>query len=213
MKMKRNSVFLLLFFSFSCFSQENDFQNWTNIKISKKVYKRTKLTVKEGLRFRENSSLLNKSFTDVKLTHRIRKTDINLSLGYRFSDEFNLALHREYKHRYYFDFSSEYKYKRYKLSIRDRVQYQGNYSSYNKLFRQKFDLSYNVRKTPFEPYVQFEYFVNFDEKFEKLRYTLGFSHPIVKDLDLNLFYRIQKELNVNNPERLFILGSSLRYKL
>ena len=52
-----------------------------------------------------------------------------------------------------------------------------------------------------------------DEEFEKLRYTIGFSQPISKDLDANLFYRIQQTFNTNNPENLFILGTSLSYKL
>ena len=74
-------------------------------------------------------------------------------------------------------------------------------------------MSYNVRKTPFEPFIQFEYFLNFKEEFEKLRYTLGFSYPLHKKVNTNIFYRIQQELNESNPENLYILGSSFSYKL
>ena len=213
MKTIRNSIFLIFIFSFSAFSQQNDFQNWTSFKLSQKVYKRTNISVKEGLRFRENSSLLSKTFTDVKLSHRIKKTDLEFSAGYRFSDEYSIDFSSEYKHRYYFDFSSKYDYKRFNIALRDRFQYQGNNSSFKPLFRQKIELSYNLRKTPFEPYIQFEFFLNFDEQFEKLRYTAGFSYPILKKMNANLFYRIQQELNSSNPENLFILGTSLSYKL
>jgi len=213
MKTIRNSIFLIFIFSFSAFSQQNDFQNWTSFKLSQKVYKRTNISVKEGLRFRENSSLLSKNFTDVKLSHRIKKTDLEFSAGYRFSDEYSIDFSSEYKHRYYFDFSSKYDYKRFNITLRDRFQYQGNNSYFKPLFRQKIELSYNVRKTPFEPYIQFEFFLNFDEQFEKLRYSAGFSYPILKKMNANLFYRIQQELNSSNPENLFILGTSLSYKL
>ena len=108
MKTIRNSIFLIFIFSFSAFSQQNDFQNWTSFKLSQKVYKRTNISVKEGLRFRENSSLLSKTFTDVKLSHRIKKTDLEFSAGYRFSDEYDIDFSSEYKHRYYFDFSSRF---------------------------------------------------------------------------------------------------------
>ena len=73
-------------------------------------------------------------------------------------------------------------------------------------------MSYNVRKTPFEPYLQFEYFLNFSEEFEKLRYTLGFSYPIHKKVN-KIFIIDTKELNKSNPEQIFILGTSLSYKL
>ena len=52
-----------------------------------------------------------------------------------------------------------------------------------------------------------------NEEFEKLRYTIGFSHPIFKDLNADLFYRIQHTLNTDNPENIFILGTALSYKL
>jgi len=210
--MIRNSFLLLFICTFSAYSQQNDFQNWSSIKITKKIYKRTNLSIKEGIRFRENSSLISKNFTDIKISHRIKKTDFEISVGYRFSNDFDLDLSSDNKHRYYSDFTSKYKYKRLKISLRDRVQYQGNTSDYSTLFRQKLDVSYNVRKTPFEPFLQFEFFMNMDE-FEKLRYTIGFSQPIFKDLNANLFYRIQQTLNTDNPENLFILGTSLSYKL
>ena len=211
--MIRNSFLLLLICTLSAYSQQNDFQSWNSIKISKNIYKRTNLSVKEGIRFRENSSLISKNFTDVKISHRIKKTDFEVSVGYRFSNDFDLDFSSANKHRYYSDFISKYKYKRLKISLRDRVQYQGNTLGFSTLFRQKLDISYNVRKTPFEPFLQFEFFINMDEEFEKLRYTIGFSQPIFKDLNADLFYRIQQTLNTDNSENMFILGTKLSYKL
>ena len=141
MKTIRNSFLLLLICTLSAYSQQNDFQSWSSIKISKKIYKRTNLSVKEGIRFRENSSLISKNFTDVKISHRIKKTDFEVSVGYRFSNDFDLDFSSENKHRYYSDFTSKYKYKRFKISLRDRVQYQGNTLGFSTLFRQKLDIS------------------------------------------------------------------------
>ena len=213
MKTIRNSFLLLLICTLSAYSQQNDFQSWNSIKISKKIYKRTNFSVKEGIRFRENSSLISKNFTDVKISHRIKKTDFEVSVGYRFSNDFDLDFTSENKYRYYSDFSSKYKYKRFKFSLRDRFQLQGNNSNYTAIFRQKTEVSYNVRKTPFEPFVQLELFINFNQQFEKLRYTTGFSYPIMKDLNATIFYRIQQPLISSNQENLFILGSSISYKL
>jgi len=214
MKTIRNSFLLLFICTISAYSQQNDFQNWSSLKITKKIYKRTNFSLKQGIRFRENASLISKNFTDVKLSHRLKKTDFGVSFGYRLSTDFDLDISYDNKHRFYIDFTSKYDYKRFKTSFRERVQYQGNIiSDYSALFRTKIDISYNVRKTPFEPFLQFESFMTMKDKFEKFRYTIGFSHPIFKDLNADFFYRIQQNFNTNNPERIFILGSSLRYKL
>ncbi len=210
---KTLSSFFLFIFSFSGLSQQNDFQSWSSVRLSKKIYKRTSVYVKEGIRFRENSSIISKLYTDIKVSHRIKKTDLKFSMGYRISNTYRVDLTNEFINRFYVDYSSEYNYNRFIFNSRERIQIQGNKESYSPLFRHKLEASYDVRKTPFEPYFQFEYFLNFSEEFEKLRYTLGFSYPIHKKVNTNLYYRIQKELNKSKPEQIFILGTSLSYKL
>ena len=205
--------FFLFIFSFSGLSQQNDFQSWSSVRLSKKIYKRTSFYVKEGIRFRENTSIISKLYTDIKVSHRIKKTDLKFSMGYRISNTYKVDLTNEFINRFYVDYSSEYNYNRFIFNSRERIQIQGNKESYSPLFRHKLEASYDVRKTPFEPYFQFEYFLNFSEEFEKLRYTLGFSYPIHKKVNTNLYYRIQKELNKSKPEQIFILGTSLSYKL
>ena len=62
-----------------------------------------------------------------------------------------------------------------------------------------------LRKQNWSHQLALEYFLPFESMLvEKLRYTFGFSHPITKDLDFVLAYRIQQEFNTNNPETLFI---------
>jgi len=46
---------------------------------------------------------------------------------------------------------------------------------------------------------------------EKIRYTFGLFHPLTKDLDAEIAYRIQKEFYSNNPETLFIFEGKLSY--
>ena len=79
MKTIRNSFLLLFICTISAYSQQNDFQNWSSIKITKKIYKRTNFSLKQGVRFRENASLISKNFTDVKVSHRLKKTDFGIS--------------------------------------------------------------------------------------------------------------------------------------
>jgi hypothetical protein len=48
---------------------------------------------------------------------------------------------------------------------------------------------------------------------DKLRYTIGLSHPITKDLDAEIAYRIQQEFYANNRQTLFIFEGKLAYNL
>tara|TARA_B100000902_G_scaffold398869_1_gene467296 strand:+ start:36967 stop:37623 length:657 start_codon:yes stop_codon:yes gene_type:complete len=216
-KIRNKIIYLLLVFNvipFFSISQNNDFQIWSSIRLNQKIFKRTNISIKEGFRFRENSRYLDKSFTDFKLTHRIKKTDIIISTGYRFSNNRTLDFNSNYINRFYIDFSHRYKFQRLKISIRNRVQYQGLYRNYKTNYRQKTEIAYNIRKNPLDPYFQFEAFINVDDiMFEKFRYTAGFSYPLSKGINSSIFYRIQTVINDQLPSYIYIMGTSISYKL
>ena len=89
MRIIQNSIFFLLFFSLTAFSQGNDFQTWYSISLNKKVLKKTNFSIKSGLRPRENSSLFSKQFTDFRIKRKYNK-HFSFSFGYRYinnSDE------------------------------------------------------------------------------------------------------------------------------
>jgi hypothetical protein len=83
-----NKFILIFILPISVFSQENDFQIWTSISASKKIIKKTNLTIKQGVRFRENSSLYSKLFTDLKIKSKYNK-HFSVAIGYRFSNDWN----------------------------------------------------------------------------------------------------------------------------
>ena len=57
-----------------------------------------------------------------------------------------------------------------------------------------------------------EYFLYLESMLiEKMRYTFSLSHPLTKDLNGEIGYRIQHELYTNNPETLFIFEGKLSY--
>ena len=117
------------------------------------------------------------------------------------------------KNRVYSDIYYKAKYKkRFLFDARARLQTQGNTEGYSATFRHKTALAYNLPKTKLEPSVALEYFLPFDSiLIEKLRYTIGIFHPITKDLDVELAYRIQQEFYTNNPQTLFIFEGKLAY--
>tara|TARA_Y100000588_G_C14180648_1_gene893506 strand:+ start:544 stop:1182 length:639 start_codon:yes stop_codon:yes gene_type:complete len=207
-----SSIFFLIFF-FSAFSQENDFQSWYALSLNKKIAKKTLVTLKTGLRLRENSSLYSKKFFDVKLKKNLNKR-VSIASGFRYATNWDKRFNISKNRRFYVDLNYKDRVvKRLSYSIRNRCQTQGDIYGYKVSLRQKFLLAYNIRKTKITPKLATEYFFNLEDGVDKLRSTVSVSHPITKKLDFDLAYRIQQEFNVNNPETLFIFEGKLSYDL
>lgn len=209
----QNSIIVLLISSFSSFSQESDFQSWHVFSVNKKIVKKTDLTLKSGLRFRENSTLYSKSFFDVRIKRKLSKK-FTLGCGYRHAVNRDLRFNFSSTHRFYSDINYKNKlYKRISYSLRNRWQKQGGVDSYKTTLRQKFSLMYNIRKTKLKPEVSTECFLHLLDGINKLRSTLSISYPITRQIGLDLAYRIQQEFYVRNPQTLFIFEGRISYDL
>ena len=235
MRIIQNSILLLLFSTLSVLSQENDFQTWHSIsstidfniiqvpdQLDTKTKRKGSITFKQGYRFRENSSLLSKQFSDFRFKLMLNKR-LSVAMGYRYSTDWNTPLESSTlllypyvynKHRYYSDMIIKKKLKkRFLVYLRSRYLYQGNTFKYNSVIREKVGMSYNIRKTKLQPESSVECFYTWNESIDKIRYTLLISYPITKNIDFDLAYRIQQEFYVNNPKTLFIFGGKLSYTL
>ena len=213
MRKIQNSILLLLFCSFSVLAQENDFQSWYSFSLNKKIVKKTTLTVKTALRLRENSTLYDKQFTDLKIKRKYNKR-ISYAVGYRYINKWNIALDISRQNRFYADVNYKNKLsKRFSYAVRNRWQTQGDLFGYKMTLRQKFAVDYNIRKTKLTPSIATEYFLTLEDGINKLRSTCALAYPLAKNLDFELAYRIQQEFYVNNPETLFIFEGKLAYDL
>jgi len=213
MRIVQNSIFLLLFCSLSVFAQENDFQTWYSVSLNKKIIKKTNLSIKAGLRLRENSNLYAKQFTDVKIKRKYNKR-ISYAVGYRYINKWNIALDIASQNRFYADVNYKNKFsKRFSYAVRNRWLTQGYLFGYKIILRQKFALDYNIKKTKLTPSISTEYFLTLEDGINKLRSTFALGYPLAKKLDFELTYRIQQEFYVNNPQTLFIFEGKLAYNL
>ncbi|MBL6872397.1 MAG: DUF2490 domain-containing protein [Flavobacteriales bacterium] len=200
--MNKSSFVLLLFFPFLLLAQEQDFQLWTKVEVSHSLNKTVKLSFDQGYRLRENASLSDALFSNISLIYKINKP-WSVAFGYRYINDF--AIQTEVKHRLFTDLNFRKKHKRWEFKNRLRYQFQSNVST----LRDKMSATYNVRKTPLEPYTAFEIFY-LKQSLNKWRYTFGVSYPISKALNLSLYYRLQQEFNSNSPQ-LYILGVGFDY--
>jgi predicted porin len=204
--MNKSSFILLLFCPFLLFAQEQDFQLWSKVGASYDLNKDFSLSLDQGFRARENASLPDVTFSNLSLKYDLIKK-WSVAIGYRYITDFDLSQNTSTSHRIYTDINYRKKKKRWLMKNRLRYQYQEE----NFTLRDKVSLSYNIRKTPLEPFTAFELFFK-DSEFKKWRYTLGASYPFLKEFDIDAYYRIQQSFNTNNPKQLHILGLGIEYK-
>ncbi|MGB1988441.1 MAG: DUF2490 domain-containing protein [Flavobacteriales bacterium] len=204
--MNKSSFILLLFCPFLLIAQEQDFQQWSKIGVSYDLNKDLSVSLDQGFRFRENASLPDVTFSNLSLKYDLIKK-WSVAIGYRYITDFDLSQNTSTSHRIYTDVNYRKKKKRWLMKNRLRYQYQEE----NFTLRDKVSLSYNIRKTPLEPFTAFELFFK-DSEFKKWRYTLGASYPFLKEFDIDVFYRLQQSFNTNNPKQLHILGLGMEYK-
>jgi len=205
--MNKSSFVLFLFCPFLLIAQEQDFQQWSKIGVSYDFNKDLSVSLDQAFRFRENASLADVSFSNLSLKYDFIKK-WSVAIGYRYITDFDLSQNSFISQRVYTDINYSKKKKRWRIKNRFRYQYQDE----NFTLRDKIFLSYNIKKTPLEPFTNFELFFK-DSEFKKWRYTLGVSHPFLKEFDIDAFYRLQESFNTNNPKQLHILGLRMEYKL
>ena len=205
--MNKSRFILFLFCPFLLIAQEQDFQQWSKIGVSYDFNKDISVSFDQALRFRENASLADVTFSNLSLKYDLIKK-WSVAIGYRYITDFDLSQNTSISHRIYTDINYSKKQKRWQIKNRFRYQYQEE----NFTLRDKIFLKYNIRKTPLEPFTTFELFFK-DSEFKKWRYTLGVSHPLLKEFDIDVFYRLQQSFNTNNPKQLHILGLGVEYKL
>ena len=205
--MSKSRFILFLFCPFLLIAQEQDFQQWSKIGISYDFNKDISVSFDQAFRFRENASLADVTFSNLSLKYDLIKK-WSVAIGYRYITDFDLSQNTSTSYRIYTDINYSKKYKRWRIKNRFRYQYQEE----NFTLRDKIFLKYNIRRTPLEPFTTFELFFK-DSEFKKWRYTLGLSHPFLKEFDIDVFYRLQKSFNINNPKQLHILGLGIEYKI
>jgi len=202
--------------------QQNDAGLWASVSFEAKVAKRLSAKISEEFRFYENISELGTSFTEACLEYKINKY-LQVSANYRFTQRKRLDDYYSFRHRIYVDVKYSKKLKPFELSWRGRFQDQysdigrasdGGVAEY--YFRNKFSLKWDLDKA-YSPYLSFELFSPLDyprySVFDNLRATAGIEYSISKHQKIDLYYMIQKEINVSRPDTYFILGIGYFYKL
>jgi hypothetical protein len=203
-------------------AQTKDAMLWMNVTLEKDLNKDFSLSLAEELRFTDNISELGAFFTDLGLNYKINKR-WRTSFNYRFTNRQRLDDSYSKRHRYYADLSYRDKIKPIAFVFRTRLQSQyadinssptGHVAEY--YWRNKLTLKYDLDKK-YTPYVSIEMFLPvFTPEFSQpdgMRYSAGLEYALSKRSTFDLYYMIQQEYQVSNPQTDFVVGIGYSFDL
>lgn len=199
------------FVFFQAKTQVNDAGLWLSVDVEKKITQKFSAQFSHALRYNENISELGTSFSEIGLSYKIIKP---LSFGavYRFAQRKRVDDFYSNRHRYAFNVVYRLKISQFKLNFRE--QYQSSYKDIGTSetgsiptnhFRSKITIAYDLEKK-YTPYVSYELFYEIGEYIDNMRYKGGVEYEINKFHTVEMYYMLDKEMNVKNPWTNYVIG-------
>lgn len=216
------SVVVSIFICLSLFAQQyySDAGLWTTFELEKKVNKKFTGLFTQEWRVKENFSRLNLFYTNLGIEYKYNK-HFKAALIYRWIDKYMEDNNFSYRNRLMLDLSFKNKIGPIALTFRHRLQAEKRdiFTSSKGLLltewysRSKLGIKYNINK-PITPYASTEirYQINnlrnieSNHTFHRIRYALGLEYKLNDNNSISGYYLIQREWNVNIPNRLYIVG-------
>ncbi len=206
------------------YSQSKDFGAWTTLSLDKKLNGKFSASLSEELRFFHNLQRYNLSYTNLGVSYKLTKS-VKFAVVYRFLQKYQDQNTISWRHRLYVD--AQFKQKYYPITVVYRARLQSQVRDYytsrdgkfpEKYWRNKFDVRYEIGKG-FSPYLAAEFRYQFmndrnksaNNKFNRGRYYVGCQYQHSDSKTIDFYFMHQREFNVNNPERNYILGIEYAY--
>jgi hypothetical protein len=218
-----NFLFLpLLFISNAAFTQVNDAGLWLGLNLEKKISGNFSLNLEDELRLNENLSEAGTHYTEIGGDYKLSK-GFSAGLYYRFTEKRRLDDSYSKRHRFYTELSYRRKVNRFSFTLRERLQCQyadiqssekGHIPEY--YLRSKFSIKYRVKKR-IQPFVNTEIFYQLSNaegnEIDNFRVAGGLEYSFKKYGSVELYYLINKEINVKDPLTEYIIGLGYNYAL
>ena len=200
---------------FSSFAQvdapeiQEDFEIWTSINFEKEFLQHFEAEFEGSYRIYDNATRLKGLLGELGVTYKHKKW-LRIKMGYRIASRVD---HTE--HRLKGDVIVRAEINRFEISLRNRLQREWEVNREPVDFlRERLKIGYNIKNFPLDPFLAGEAwyrFSNIDNQFEEFRVDIGVQWGIGNKTDLELFYRIMDEINVNNPLRSYVFGIEVTY--
>ncbi len=183
-------------------AQEKDLQLWADVSVDMQLHKAWKVSAAIGSRYQENIAILQQKYGEVSAYYSWRK-HWRMGMQYRYvMRAYPTSYHL---HRYAIDISYKYKWRRWRATWRERVQYKmrADNRKHSTVLRSKWKLAYNIKHCKLSPFVAAEHYLALQGKnkglTDKWRWQCGASYPVYKHTELSAKWMWQQEYNTNNP--------------
>ena len=190
-------------------AQTSDAELWTRVGISKKITKKISLHFEEQVRLNDNISSVKNFFSELGVVYRLNKY-LRFSGNYRYKSIRRADGTFRTANRFHGDIRFRYKAKpiivfyRARMQVEHGIRNKGPRTEYYD--RNKLTLKLDLDKK-FSPYLSSEIYLNVnDGTFDKVRYTIGVDLDLKKRNEISIFYRIQREFNVRNPNYTYVIA-------
>jgi hypothetical protein len=220
------NIFLLANINFAQTEGDKDWASWNTIGVEYKLNDKWSFGIEEQFRLKENFSAVDNFFTQLSADYEFFK-GFEVGVGIRYIRENdNKGNIQGYENYFRFQFDAKYKHKINNFKIGYRLRYQnknelgvsydeGDYPNQN--IRFKTSIAYNFKNWNLDPKFSAEIFNRFQEGkengFNKYRLTLGTDYKMKNFGKIGVFYRFEKQLNVDLPDVTNILGLKYIYSL
>jgi hypothetical protein len=216
------SVVFSLLYSSAAIGQTKDAGLWTSLTFEAGLVKKLSVAVSQEFRFNENVTELGTWISEAGLEYKLNKF-IKASVNYRFTRKRQLNNLYTPRHRLFIDVKAEKKFKPFIVQFRTRFQEEyadigrapdGGFAGFYSRNKLSFKLDLDRK---WEPYISIELFSPLRHiqpfLFDDSRYSAGFEYSLSKHHKLDLYYMIQREMNVSDPVTDFIGGIGYQFKL
>ncbi|OFY34435.1 MAG: hypothetical protein A2W91_16230 [Bacteroidetes bacterium GWF2_38_335] len=189
--------------------------------MEKEVTKKISATFEEEIRFSDNVSRLKKFYSELGVGYKLSKK-FDLSVSYRYITQYKTDYSVSPRFYYIMALSWGDKFGRFKIKVRGKYMIKGSRlvteeTMINPMlyYRNLVEVMYNIPKAPLNPFLSYELFVPLNNPYgvfiDGHRTTLGVDLKINKKNTATVYFRNDREANVENPLNAFIFGFG--YKL
>lgn len=204
--------FLFVLFATKAHSQENEWNTWTSLELSKDITRNFSVYISPEVRFTDEFTL-DEYFMEAGLEYELLKF-LEIGGNYRFLVNERETKSSEYYHRIAFDLKGKFEINRFDFQVRTRYT---NYSDLDadddtndNYFRYRLKVAYDIPKSKITPHVGVELFHQLeDQEINRIRYLAGVEYKFNKHHRMELGYLLQDYLKKSYHKNVV----SLEYKI
>lgn len=218
----------LLFALFCCClpfvsAQQHDFGGLLNLEFQQKVVKNLNFNLETEARFNHCFTSFDRLKVGASFDYSfLKKKRLKISLGanYLLYNDLGTAEHRG---RIVGALTYTEKFSNFKISYRVRVQstfydeLRGDYKFNPKTYlRNRLQLEYSFKEKGMDLYASTEFFLRLYQKgnnfVDDFRTIVGWDYKLNKGNSIGLFFRVDNEIQVKNPENTYYIGFAYGFK-